>query len=167
MDQLETGFGHWLAGFMDGEGYFSLRAPARCGTPYVQVKASVQIVQRRDNRAVLTAIHQCLGCGVVYDFKGSGRSKPISAFRVHRAADLAETIVPFFRHYPLRSKKQLVFELWAQGVALIYAKAGQERHGGGRYGGPKWTAAALQEIQELIAAIDEVRAMPREVGHLR
>jgi hypothetical protein len=109
------GFGHWLAGLIDGEGSFTI-TPNR---PGFVCRLSVGL--RADDREVLslivsrTGLGKCLGSS-----RSGGNRKPLVVWRVQRKED-CQAVVELLRLCPLRSKKARDFEIWAEAVAVMAA----------------------------------------------
>jgi LAGLIDADG endonuclease len=115
-DRDRDAFGHWLAGFCDGEGCFILswrRSPRS-----VTGIAKFVIAPRDDDRPILEEIRAFLGCGTVHArFHHAG--KPQSRISVPRVDDLANVVIPTFERFHLRAKKSRDFHIWCRGVRLI------------------------------------------------
>ncbi len=116
-------FGHWVSGFVDGEGSFDLKLG--CGK---YPKASFSISLRADDCDALVMICAYWGVGCVYPGKArrvvypNGREgviNPQALYKVAAAADLAGVLVPHFNRYPLRAKKARDFVIWSRAVELI------------------------------------------------
>jgi hypothetical protein len=60
-DAIDPGFGHWFAGFVDGEGCFLI---TRVGKSY---RCIFSLHLRGDDRPILEEIHRNLGIGTVWD----------------------------------------------------------------------------------------------------
>jgi LAGLIDADG endonuclease len=129
---------HWVVGFVDGEGCFSVsihRNPFVRRTPGFQVNPVFQVSQHRSHRAVLEGLVSFFGCGRV---RSKGRNSTVEVFAVDRMVDLEHHVIPFFEHYPLivkaqdfaafarivrmmRQKEHLTTEGYEQIVRLAYA----------------------------------------------
>ena len=95
----------WVTGFVDGEGCFFVginRQPEM--TAGFQVLPEFTVVQHQRDIALLYALKQFFGCGVVRVNHGDRMS-----YRVRKFEHLKERIVPFFERYPLKSKKRIDF----------------------------------------------------------
>src|SRR5690348_2560353 len=102
-------FGHWLAGFTDGEGCFTIiKNGSRFGCKF-------EISLRDDDLQILEEIRDYLGVGVIYF-----RPKPQATYRVHRKQDCA-VIQDFFHNFPLRAKKAEDFIIWSKAVDAWFA----------------------------------------------
>ena len=122
IDHIPADFGHWFAGLVDGEGSFGITMGHRShrkNMPGCQFSLSL----RNDDAEVLEYIQRTLGVGGVhYRERGETNrqgylSKPRADLWIHKKGELP-LLVELFRHYPLRSKKRLAFEVWARAVDL-------------------------------------------------
>ncbi|MFH1453093.1 MAG: LAGLIDADG family homing endonuclease [Armatimonadota bacterium] len=111
-----------VSGFVVGEGCFYVESgfdkkyklkhrirPAFC----IEVKA--------EDREILEAIRDILGCGKVYEldfgrYQGyqDKKWKPHVKYRVSNQADLIQKVVPFFEKYPLFGKKLEAFKVFKE-----------------------------------------------------
>lgn len=105
------GFGHWLAGFMDGEGCFYL-TKSTTGSHRCQVRIKL----RADDRPILDECVRRTGCGYVVGVKS--KYGPQVEWMVVRKADTAR-MVDIFRAFVLRAKKRRDFEIWSEAVAVM------------------------------------------------
>jgi hypothetical protein len=144
--------GDYVAGFIDGEGCFSLKLHRdvkrnRVGSPvYLHWKAEFCIVLRKDDSEILEKIREALGCGKVYL---NGR---FARYSVQDRGELISKVIPFFAKFPLRAKKQNDFKLWSESVKILEANAG------------KGTARHLKEIDEVF---EKLRAISEQLTHSR
>lgn len=122
---MDDSFGHWLAGFTDGEGAFVIcRVTTRKGKSAgsnvrTWPNCRFQIGLRVDDAAILTTIRDTLGFGSVYYKRLTASSKPntqASAQYVVQRIDDCLRIVELFTRYPLRAKKRAQFDAWAEAV---------------------------------------------------
>lgn len=103
-------FGWWFSGYFDGEGCLTVFDRPRDNG--AERRVGVQISCRDDDADVLAHIHGALGIGAIWASPARGATRPACNWRVERAADLAEIIIPLFDRYPLRSKKRLEYAIW-------------------------------------------------------
>lgn len=108
---MDDAFGHWLAGFTDGEGCFQLTT--RDGVAY---GCRFAITLRRDELPILQEIQSALGVGAIYLKQAQSVANPQASYSVDRKAECA-TIVDVFTRYPLRAKKRADFVIWTEAVA--------------------------------------------------
>lgn len=122
-------FGHWLSGFVDGEGWFSLRTHMRkkplangSTVSYIEWVLEFGIGLRADDEAILDRICKYLKCGKVISRtigkKDGFDRKPQVCLSIKNKEDLPK-IVRHFERYPLRSKKKKQFEIWKNAVEIV------------------------------------------------
>lgn len=110
----EDGFGHWLAGFADGEGCFYLTRSTD-GSHRCQFRLKLRI----DDKAILKEIVRRTEIGYVIDVKPpKGQIHAQCEWMVIRKADCIR-IVEIFIAFPLRAKKARDFEVWSRAVSLL------------------------------------------------
>jgi len=126
--QDRDAFGHWLSGFVDGEGCFGIYCykqgkKGKFDPGFLSFEFSIQL--REDDLAVLESIQKFFGVGSIV--KGSreklrkqGRknARDQRKYTCRRIEDLWQVIVPHFERYPLRSKKANDFLLWKKALEL-------------------------------------------------
>jgi hypothetical protein len=149
-------FGHWLAGFVDGEGSFVMSEAT--SVPYVKLNATFAIILRADDQEILRTIQSFLGVGSVRRFVPRS-SRPIYRLLVVNSAALFKVIVPTFERYPLRAKKQRDFALWKAGVELCYRVRRRRQFGKGFRKGtyPRWSEAEVAEFRSIMNELKAVR----------
>lgn len=116
----DDAFGHWFAGFFDGEGSFGIY-PANVKRGRASGwRCLAKISLRADDRPILEEITAKIGLGWIYlDKKGTaaaaaGRNPNVGWFVQNRVSCMA--LVDVFERYPLRAKKAADFEVWARAV---------------------------------------------------
>ena len=107
---ISLAFGNWFSGYFDGEGCFTIFYRERNGIP--ERRVGIQIGCRYDDAKIIKYIHKTFGIGVIWQSKMKGTTNPAINWRVERASDLTEVILPVFDIYPLRSKKRLEYQIW-------------------------------------------------------
>jgi len=105
---MDEAFGHWLAGFADGEGCFTI-GPTHGGTKKRRTwTAEFKIQLRADDVGILREIQRETGLGIVF-FGSQARdrvdSNPRAVWSVYKKREVA-LIVELFNRYPLRAKKK-------------------------------------------------------------
>lgn len=119
----------WVIGFVDGEGCFSIgfvRQQDRVGrkgyrTGY-QVVHRFVVTQGAKSVSSLEELQQFFGTGRIFVNKRHDNHKEhLCQYIVNKRSDLLETVIPFFRQYPLRTAKRYDFEKFARCVELIEA----------------------------------------------
>jgi hypothetical protein len=117
----------WVIGFVDGEGCFSIgfvRQPDRKSrrgykTGY-QVSHEFAVTQGASSVSCLRELREFFGVGmVVANRRYDDHREHLYRFVVRRRVDLLETVIPFFRRYPMRTSKQQNFEKFARCVELV------------------------------------------------
>jgi hypothetical protein len=117
----------WVIGFVDGEGCFSIgfvRQSARTGRSGYktgfQVAHEFAVTQGASSVACLHELREFFGVGqVLANKRYDNHREHLYRFVVRKRVDLLETVIPFFRRYPMRSSKQQNFEKFARCVELI------------------------------------------------
>lgn len=137
----------YVAGFVDGEGCFSLifrrdvRHERKARPRYFMWKASFAIVVRTDDVAVLNGIRNTLNCGTV-SFTGEQ-----ARFHVQDLDTLGDVIIPFFEQHPLRAKKRHDFLLWKEAVGIL--RKHKASGSGRKKGTAKWVPDELRRLGEV------------------
>lgn len=156
-----TAFGHWLSGFVDGEGCFSLvlnhqKRPR--GREYFVPQGIFAIGLRADDGATLRSIQSYWGCGAI-GLYGRGNAEkpnwmPQYIYRISTVRDLHGIVLPHFENYPLRSKKARDFRTWSEAVQLLFSVSQRpmERNHKGNVKA-KWSADELQRYRALHDAL--------------
>jgi len=107
----------YIAGFVDGEGSFSVsvqRNPScRVG---LQLVPEFHVSQNGDRAQVLELMKKRLGCGYI---KPNSKRDRALVFVVRDRRALLESIIPFFERVPLISSKQADFETFARVVRAM------------------------------------------------
>lgn len=131
---IDDAFGHWFAGFVDGEGCFFVRRNVvrYKGDSYVTYGCSLSIAVRDDDLEVLEWIRERLGIGTISrrhqgPTQGS-RGNPSACFYVSAKAEVLQ-LVELFDRYPLRSKKRRDFEVWRRAVLEWHRERGAKTRG--------------------------------------
>ena len=114
---------HWVVGFVDGEGCFSVgvhRNPVVHQIRRWQLQPSFQVAQHEAHRAVLEELTSFFGTGRI---NAKGPNSRVLTFAVYGQRALEEHILPFFELHPLVVKDN-DFRSFAQIVRAI----GQKEH---------------------------------------
>jgi len=120
-------FRGWVIGFVDGEGCFSIgfaRQPDRVGRrgyrTGFQVSHEFAVTQGASGVACLESLREYFGVGgILPNRRYDNHREHMYRYAVRRRSHLLETIIPFFKRYPMRSPKQQNFEKFARCVELI------------------------------------------------
>jgi len=109
--------GHWIAGFMDGESWFSIQiSPSRSSKIGFSIAPIFRIeISERDER-VLYEIEETLSLGRVRT-----RKPGYTLFEITSIKE-AKQLLQFFQDYPLHTKKKETLALWSKAIDLILAK---------------------------------------------
>lgn len=116
--------GHFLAGFVEGEGSFnvSLRQKADYKVKW-QVVMSFNVSQRDSH--LLYLLQQFLNCGII-----KRRSDGLHSFDVTSPLDIVNNVIPFFQEFPLRSPEKLRnFNLFVKVAKLMEEGSHKDRVG--------------------------------------
>ncbi len=117
----------WVIGFVDGEGCFSIGFVRQVGgrgrkgyrTGY-QVAHEFAVTQGAQSVSCLHELESFFGVGqVLANKRYDNHREHLYRYVVWRRTDLIETIIPFFRSYPMHSSKQRNFEKFARCVELV------------------------------------------------
>ena len=107
----------YIVGYVDGEGCFTVtfnRRPAmHIGW---EMRPSFSVSQNEDRREVIDLIQQYFGCGYV---RRDYSDKTVK-FEIRDHHELISKVIPFFERYPLLSRKQKDFELFAKICRMVY-----------------------------------------------
>ena len=123
----EIAFLHYLSGFVDGEGCFSIsyRILPRL-TVGIEVRPSFSLAQKKcpENAKLLEKIKNVLGGGAIRDdgrgcYKLETRSLPV----------LLKSVIPFFSTYPLRTQKARDFAIFSHICSRMASKQHLNREG--------------------------------------
>lgn len=110
---------NWIAGFVDGEGCFSVSfhrndryAQRSFGW---QVNSTFHVYQHEDHRDILELFRTHFGVGRI---ASKGPLSQVLTFSVQRRSELLNVIVPFFERVPLHVKRR-DFELFSKILCLL------------------------------------------------
>ena len=110
----------YLAGYVDGEGSFSVvvnRNPT-CRSGF-QLVPEFHVSQNPERASILELLQVRLGCGRIRpNARAGGRDRSL-VYVVRRREDLMDKVIPFFRAHPILSEKRLEFETFAAIVAAM------------------------------------------------
>src|SRR5262245_61340507 len=149
---IDAGFGHWLAGFTDGEGCFSVHKK-----PQATFDCQFSITLRGDDMPVLQRCQRQTGLGTLAMQRPEGQN-PKARWTVSSKADCV-ALRDLFRAFPLRAKKAREFEEWS--VALDE----WIRHERGEWDGMEASRDRLMAMRDY----DEegIRVDPMQMWHYR
>jgi hypothetical protein len=113
---MDDGFGHWLAGFIDGEGCFEVY---RNAAGWYCCRFTLNV--RADDERILLEIQRRAGVGIVQAkrlaHRGDGADrKPQVRWVVINKPDCIG-LVALLDRYPLRAKKARDYAIWREAVS--------------------------------------------------
>jgi hypothetical protein len=113
--EFDDAFGHWLAGFADGEGCFSILHHKGREAYHCQFIIGL----RDDDTAILREVHARTGLGYLRRREVCPSSvknaRAQTYWVVHRKTDCL-ALVEIFDRYPLRAKKARDYAVWREAV---------------------------------------------------
>ncbi len=117
----------WVVGFVDGEGCFSVsfvrqndRTGRRGYKLGFQVALRFVVSQGASSLACLEELREFFGVGNVYgNMRYDNHREHMHQYMVSDRSDLVETIVPFFKKYPLHTSKRSDFEKFASVLEMM------------------------------------------------
>lgn len=116
--------GDYIAGFIDGEGCFSITiGKHRTTKNRLDPRLVFEIELRDDDKNILCDICETLKCGRIYhlSYKRYGWA-PHVKLKVSSLKDIKERLIPFLYKYPLRAKKRRSFDLFCKAVEIFERK---------------------------------------------
>lgn len=113
--EIPDDFGHWLAGFADGEGCFYIGS--RQGSRWL---CSFRIRLRFDDAPILEEIQARTGLGRLSRIERRGDANPECSWVVHRKRDI-QRLVEVFDAFPLRAKKRRDYVIWREAACYWLA----------------------------------------------
>jgi hypothetical protein len=144
---MDNDFGHWLAGFIAGEGCFRVHKEKAGG--YYACHFALKL--RDDERPILSEIVSTTGIGhIKADAAGRGNSQPCAVWVVQSKAECLR-LVTLLDPLPLRARKAKDYAIWREAVSYW---ATMPR--GNRWHGPRdWSQMIAYKEQ-----IEQARAYP-------
>jgi hypothetical protein len=111
---------YYLAGFVDGEGSFSVTI---CKSKFARLRWKIdplfQVYQHKDNSTILYVFKDVFQCGYV---SKKGGNPSCFVYCIDNIHQLMEKVIPFFEAYPLVGEKHNNFLLFKQIVIGISQK---------------------------------------------
>jgi hypothetical protein len=113
LDRIPCDLGHYVAGFVDGEGSFNvpIRREHDRGLPW-RVSLSFNVSQIGSEVPLL--LQQVFGTGTV-----RGRRDGVFYFEITKASDLEDRVFPFFDRFALRGPKQQDLAIFRRIAQLV------------------------------------------------
>jgi hypothetical protein len=147
-DDLDASFGHWLAGFTDGEGCFRIKTTNQ-GT--YQCRFSIGL--RADDAPILFEIQDRLGGIGTLCHSGKNNARQEQwRWEVNAKTHVAK-LVDVYDAYPLRAKKAQDFAIWREAVQIWLRVENGKRY--------DW-----HEMAECAARLKACRQFVRPAEHL-
>jgi hypothetical protein len=120
----------YLAGFVDGEGCFSVGVSRRPDLPFGhQLIPEFRVSQNAERAIVLETLQNTLGCGRIVENDRKKASDRTHVLVVRRRGDLLDKVIPFFERNPLLSDKRTDFETFRDVLLAMAAGAHLQRDG--------------------------------------
>src|SRR3989339_2095354 len=98
---------HYVVGFIDGEGSFSISIGKHKTTKNgFDVRPEFEIELRKDDQEILERILVTIGCGKIFDcsYERYGWF-PHAKYKISSIWEMKEILFPFLDQYPLQAKK--------------------------------------------------------------
>lgn len=115
----------YIVGFVDGEGCFCASiSKHKTLKRRREVRLFFEIELREDDREILEAIRDHLGCGKIYylDYERYAQWKPHVKLKISKNGDLVNRIIPFFDAHPLIAKKRHSYKLFREIAFMMKRK---------------------------------------------
>jgi hypothetical protein len=113
LDRIPNDLGHWISGFVDGEGSFNV--PIRRGQQRTlpwRVSLSFNVSQL--GAAAPELLQSTFGTGTV-----RGRGDGVYYFEVTKPIELEARVFPFFERFPLRTPKEKDLSIFREITRLV------------------------------------------------
>ncbi len=115
---------HYVAGFIDGEGCFSISiGKHKTLKRKFEIRPEFDIELRADDTDILERILITIGCGKIYDqsYERYGWF-PHARYKITSTKDMADYLFPFLDRYPLQAKKAEVYKYFKETVLMFLRK---------------------------------------------
>lgn len=124
---MEKISGDFIAGFVEGEGCFSLNNNNRRDSKSKSLRPMFSIGVNICDKKLLEKIQEEMGCGTIYLDKGPRKrgydaTHDLASFRVYKKQELCHKLVPFFDKYKLHGSKRIAFEIFKAILQIIGVK---------------------------------------------
>jgi hypothetical protein len=115
---------HYVAGFIDGEGCFSVSiGKHKTLKRGYEVRPEFEIEVRKDDQEVLERIVVTIGAGRIYDcsYERYGWF-PHAKYKITSIWEMKEYLFPFLNQYPLQAKKAKSYKYFREIVLMLCEK---------------------------------------------
>jgi LAGLIDADG endonuclease len=150
LDRIPRDLGHYVAGFVDGEGSFNVPI-RRERDRTMPLRAGLSFNVSQIGRSHPEMLQEVFGCGTVRE-----RKDGVVYFEVTKPSDLRERVFPFFERFPLRGPKATDLDVFIRITHLVQS-------------GEHLSPAGLQRIVELRSPMNrggKRRRTDQEIGQL-
>lgn len=115
---------HYVGGFIDGEGSFSISIGKHKTTNNgFDVRPEFEIELRADDQVILERILITIGCGRIYDLSYERYGwYPHAKYKITSNKDLEKYLFPFLDKYPLQAKKAESYQYFKTIVLKVLRK---------------------------------------------
>ena len=139
---------HYIAGFIDGEGSFSISIGKHKTTKNgFDIRPEFEIELRKDDQEILERILVTIGCGKIYDCSYERYGwYPHAKYKITSSKDLRDYLFPFIDACPLQAKKAEMYKRFKTIVMMVLNK-------------DHLTSEGLQKIQTIR---DEIRTFGKK-----
>ena len=115
---------HYVVGFIDGEGSFSISIGKHKTTKSgFDVRPEFEIELRKDDQEILERILVTIGCGKIFDcsYERYGWF-PHAKYKITSNKNLRDYLFPFLDKYPLQAKKVEMYQRFKTIVTMVLNK---------------------------------------------
>jgi hypothetical protein len=115
---------HYVAGFIDGEGSFSVSVGKhKTLKRRLEIRPEFEIELRADDRKILERICVTIGAGRIYDLSYERYGwYPHVKYKIGGRKDMVQHLFPFLDKHPLQAKKKHAYKLFKQIVLMMERK---------------------------------------------
>ena len=129
----DSNLGHYIAGFVDGEGSFHVAIQRN---PSVRTKWQLvpefHVSQHETSKNILELMRDTLNCGYLKPNHRNNPNDETFAYVVRSRNDLVTKVIPFFREFRLRTSKKDDFETFSIIVSEMQNGEHRTTHGLGK-----------------------------------
>ncbi len=115
---------HYIAGFIDGEGCFSVSiGKHKTLKRGLEVRIEFSIEVRADDREIIERIRKTIGCGNIYDIPYRKQGwYPHVKYKIGSRKDMVNYLFPLLDEYPLQAKKRKSYKIFKKVVLMCENK---------------------------------------------